>query len=44
MVEHLHDLDFSVDLLQVDIIQLGLVNDLNGHLQSDEESTMKELL
>ena len=35
VVQHLHDLNFSVDLLQVDGVQLGLVDDLNGHLQSD---------
>lgn len=33
MVQHLHDLNFPVDLLQVDGIQLGLINDFNGHLQ-----------
>lgn len=33
MVQHLHDLNFPVDLLKVYSIQLGLVNDLNGHLQ-----------
>lgn len=39
VVEHLHDLDFSVDLLQVDGVQLGLVDDLNGHLQNDGAQT-----
>lgn len=33
MVQHLHDLNFPVDLLQVYSVQLGLVNNLNGHLQ-----------
>lgn len=32
VVKHFHDLNFSVDLLQVDSIQLGLVDDLNSHL------------
>lgn len=35
VVQHLHDLNFSVDLFQVDCIQLGLIDDLNGHLRSD---------
>lgn len=39
VVQHLHDLNFPVDLLQVDSIQLGLVDDLNGHLQNDGAST-----
>lgn len=33
VIQHLHDLNFPVDLLQVHGIQLGLVNDLDGHLQ-----------
>lgn len=33
VIKHLHDLNFPVDLLQVHGIQLGLVNDLDGHLQ-----------
>lgn len=33
MVQHLHDLNFPVDLLQVYGVQLGLVDDLNGHLR-----------
>lgn len=45
MVEHLHDLNLPVDLLQVDCIQLGLVNDLDGHLQgsgsNNEDGTAK---
>lgn len=40
MVQHLHDLNFPVDLLQVHSIQLGLVNDLNGHLQRVAASTV----
>lgn len=35
VVEHLHDLNFSVDLLQVHSVQLCLVDDLDGHLQND---------
>lgn len=42
MIQHLHDLNFSVDLLQIDGIQLGLVDDLNGHLQNDGASTTNE--
>ena len=41
VVQHLHDLNFSVDLLQVDSIQLGLVNDLDGHLQNDGASKIQ---
>lgn len=44
VVQHLHDLDLPVDLLQVDSIQLGLVDDLNGHLQSDEASTIQTVI
>lgn len=39
VVQHFHDLNFSVDLLQVDGIQLGLVDDLNGHLQNQASTT-----
>ena len=41
VVQHLHDLNFPVNLLQVNSIQLGLVDDLNGHLQSDRASTVQ---
>ena len=44
VVQHLHDLDLPVDLLQVDSIQLGLVDDLNGHLQSDGASTIQTVI
>lgn len=36
VVQHLHDLNFPVNLLQVDSIQLGLVNNLNGYLQQNQ--------
>lgn len=37
VVQHLHDLDLPVDLLQVDGIQLGFVYDLDGHLRSNNQ-------
>lgn len=37
VVQHLHDLHFPVDLLQVHSVQLGLVDDLDGHLQSEHQ-------
>ena len=44
MVQHLHDLDLSVDLLQVNSIQLSLVDYLDGHLQKECVSTTSNLL
>lgn len=40
VIQHLHDLNFPVDLLQVDCIQLGLVNNLYGHLQRESEENL----
>lgn len=37
VIQHLHDLNFPVDLLQVHCIQLGLVNYLDGHLQRERK-------
>lgn len=39
MVQQLHDFYLPVDLLQVHSIQLGLVYDLNGHLQDANVSS-----
>lgn len=36
MVQHFHDLYFTIDLLQVHSIQLGLVDDLYSHLLNEE--------
>lgn len=36
VVQQLHDLHLSVNLLQVGGIQSGLVDDLNGHLENRE--------
>lgn len=33
VVEELHDLHLAVDLLQVGLVQLALVDDLDGHLE-----------
>lgn len=40
VIQHLHDLNFPVYLLQVYCIQLGLVNDLNGHLQRESKENL----
>lgn len=32
VVQHFHDLHLAIDLLQVYRVQLGLVDDLYGHL------------
>lgn len=43
MAEHLHNLHFSEDLLEVFFIQLSLINDLDGNLaeagKTDREGT-----
>ncbi len=36
MVQHFHDLYFTIDLLQVHSIQLGLIDDLYSHLLNEE--------
>ena len=41
VVQHLHDLNFPVNLFQVDSIQLGLVDDLNGHLHNNQALAIK---
>lgn len=41
VVQHLHDLNLPVDLLQVHSVQLGLVDDLNGHLRGDGAPTVQ---
>ena len=37
VVEKLHDLDLAVDLVEVGLVQLALVDDLDGHLEWGEE-------
>lgn len=38
MAKHLHYLNFPENLLQVFVIQLGLIYDFNGNLATEEEN------
>ena len=44
VVEELHDLDLAHDLFQVGLVQLALVDDLDGDLRNGEQQIEKYYL